>query len=282
MMDSNFHSHCTFCDGRSHPEDFVKFAVARGFRAYGFSSHAPLPFETSWNMTRDDMPEYLAEIDRLKKKYEGRIELYVGLEIDYLDETYHAAIPFFQELPLDYRIGSLHYLPWQKPLAEANMVCIDGPYEDFRASVDTHYGGDIGRLTTDFFETSMRMVETGGFDVVGHIDKVYMNGCRYPGFDRNTDRYRKPFLSLLDLIAEKGLIVEVNSKNVKRKGQTYPHADTYRALKERNIPVMVNSDCHFPDLVNDGRNQTIKLLRTVGFRTLRELVKGAWTDVPID
>ena len=97
-MDSNFHSHCTFCDGRSHPEDFVKFAVARGFRAYGFSSHAPLPFETSWNMTKDDMPEYLAEIDRLKKKYERKIELYVGLEIDYLDETYHAAVPFFRVL----------------------------------------------------------------------------------------------------------------------------------------------------------------------------------------
>ena len=84
-----------------------------------------------------------------------------------------------------------------------------------------------------------------------------MNGCRYPGFDRNTDRYRKPFLALLDLIAEKGLIVEVNSKNVQRKGQTYPHADTYCALKEWNIPVMVNSDCHFPDLVNDGRNETV-------------------------
>ena len=106
MQLSNYHSHCTFCDGRSTPEDFIKFAVAHGFRAYGFSSHSPLPFETFWNMSKDDMPEYLTEIERLKKKYSDRLEIYVGLEIDFLDESYNASIPYFRNLPLDYRIRS--------------------------------------------------------------------------------------------------------------------------------------------------------------------------------
>ena len=106
MQLSNYHSHCTFCDGRSTPEDFIKFAVAHGFRAYGFSSHSPLPFETFWNMSKDDMPEYLTEIERLKKKYSDRLEIYVGLEIDFLDESYNASIPYFRNLPLDYRIPS--------------------------------------------------------------------------------------------------------------------------------------------------------------------------------
>ena len=99
MQLSNYHSHCTFCDGRSTPEDFIKFAVAHGFRAYGFSSHSPLPFETFWNMSKDDMPEYLTEIERLKKKYSDRLEIYVGLEIDFLDESYNASIPYFRNLP---------------------------------------------------------------------------------------------------------------------------------------------------------------------------------------
>ena len=76
---SNFHSHCTFCDGRSHAEDFLRFAIANHFRAYGFSSHSPLPFETLWNMSKNDMPEYITEINRLKKKYAGDIEVYFGL-----------------------------------------------------------------------------------------------------------------------------------------------------------------------------------------------------------
>ncbi|MEI3119317.1 MAG: hypothetical protein V8T12_12135 [Parabacteroides johnsonii] len=38
-------------------------------------------------MSKDDMPEYLTEIERLKKKYNDRLEIYVGLEIDFLDKS---------------------------------------------------------------------------------------------------------------------------------------------------------------------------------------------------
>ena len=154
MQLSNYHSHCTFCDGRSTPEDFIKFAVAHGFRAYGFSSHSPLPFETFWNMSKDDMPEYLTEIERLKKKYSDRLEIYVGLEIDFLDESYNASIPYFRNLPLDYRIGSIHFLPIAQPLAEENMVCIDGPFREYQKSVDAYYDGDIRKLVAHYFSST--------------------------------------------------------------------------------------------------------------------------------
>lgn len=278
---SNFHSHCTFCDGRSHPEDFVKFALSKRFRAYGFSSHSPLPFETFWNMSKEDMTEYITEINRLKNKYAGEIEIYTGLEIDYIDATYNAKIPYFQDLPLDYRISSIHFLPWKAPLLEENMVCIDGGYADYETGVNQHFGGSIRRMTECFFENSMQMVEIGGFDIVGHIDKIYMNGCRHPDFDIHADWYQRPFLQLLDLVAEKGLIVEINCKTKTRKGQTFPHIESFPELKKRNIPVMVNSDCHFPDLVNDGREETLRLLKNIGFRFTCELVGGQWKEVEI-
>jgi HisJ family histidinol phosphate phosphatase len=66
-------------------EDFVRFALSEGFTSYGFSSHAPLPFSTAWTMEWDIMDDYLSEFHRLKEKYAGRIELYIGLEIDYLN-----------------------------------------------------------------------------------------------------------------------------------------------------------------------------------------------------
>ncbi|MDR0743185.1 MAG: histidinol-phosphatase [Tannerella sp.] len=278
---SNFHSHCTFCDGRSHPEDFILSAIAHKFRAYGFSSHSPLPFETFWNMSKNDLPEYIREINRLKKKYAGYLEVYLALEIDYLDKTYNASIDYFQSMPLDYRISSVHFLPRREPLLEENMVCIDGSYRDFEEAVERHYDGSIRRMTEHFFESSMYMVEAGGFDIVGHVDKIYMNASRYPGFDIQADWYRKAFFELLDLIAEKDLIVEVNSKNKTGKGQTYPHIHSYKELKRRHIPVMVNSDCHFPGLVNDGRTETLDLLKEAGYRTTREPVNGKWEEIEI-
>ena len=92
MYWSNYHSHSTFCDGRSSMEDFVKYAIAKGLKKYGFSSHAPLPFSTFWNMNLDDLPEYQMEFYRLKEKYASKIELYIGLELDYINGFFEFAL----------------------------------------------------------------------------------------------------------------------------------------------------------------------------------------------
>lgn len=281
MQLSNYHSHCTFCDGRSTPEDFVKFAISHGFRAYGFSSHSPLPFETFWNMSKDDMPEYLEEINRLKEKYASQLEIYTSLEIDYLDETYNPSIAYFQELPLDYRIGSIHFLPLSEHLSEDNMVCIDGAFVDYKDSVDRYFEGKISKLLTRYFDSTLKMIEAGGIDIVGHMDKIYMNGHKCEGFSFDADWYQKPFKAVLDLIAQKGLMVEVNTKNLIKKQQIFPRKEYLGLLKDMNIPVMVNSDCHYPDLVNDGRTEAFEILKEIGFRTTRELIKGNWQDVAI-
>ncbi len=259
----------------------MKFAIARGFRAYGFSSHSPLPFETFWNMSRDEMPDYIAEISRLKAKYRNEIEIYTALEIDYLDETYNPSIRYFRELPLDYRIGSIHFLPVAQPLEERNMMCIDGSPYDFRTSLERYFGGNVQRLVKRYYDTVQRMVLDGGIDIVGHLDKIYMNGQRCKGFSFGASWYKDAFCDTLDLIAEKGLMVEINTKNLVKRRETYPHMVFLGMLRERNIPVMVNSDCHIPDLVDDGRSEAFDLLKAAGFATTRELVGGKWEDVAL-
>jgi histidinol-phosphatase (PHP family) len=233
-------------------------------------------------MSADDVPEYINEIERLREKYSAHMEIYLGMEIDYLDETYNASIPYFRSLPLDYRIGSVHYLPWQKPLTEANMVCIDGAFAEFNKGVEQRFQGSVRLITEAFFRSSMQMVEAGGFDIVGHLDKIYQNGSRHPDFDIHADWYQKPLEDYIAFIAEKGLIAEINTKNYIPKNQLFPHIETIHLLHKHCIPVMVNSDCHSPDLVNDGREKALTLLKETGFKTTRELVKGVWQDVAID
>lgn len=281
MQLSNYHSHCTFCDGRSIPEDFVRFAISQNFRAYGFSSHAPLPFETFWNMSKDNMQDYLAEINRLKCKYQESIEIYVGLEIDYLDDTYNASIPYFKQLPLDYRISSIHFLPVGTSLEEKNMACIDGPFKDFESSVAKYYDGNISNMIDHFFDNTMKMIESGGFDIIGHMDKIYMNGSRCNGFSFDTSHYKDAINAILERVSSKNIMIEINTKNLTRKNHTYPHYNYIKRLKELNIPVMVNSDCHYPDLVNDGRELAFNLLKSNGFTHTRELIKGTWEDIPL-
>ena len=278
MILSNYHGHCTFCDGRSYPENYVDFALSRHFRAYGFSSHAPLPFETYWNMSASDMPEYLAEIDRLKKKYADRIEIYTALEIDYLDESYNASITYFRNLPLDYRIGSIHFLPIAEPLCERNMAAIDGPFEDYEEAVNRYFKHDIKLYVRRYFESLSHMIDDGGFDIVGHIDKIYMHGQHFPDFSVAAPWYVRLLSDCLEKVSQKGIMMEINTKNWMSKHELFPHESFLPLINELKIPVMVNSDCHYPDLVNDGRPEAFEMLRKSGFKSTRELVHGRWTD----
>ncbi|MCK9342889.1 MAG: histidinol-phosphatase [Massilibacteroides sp.] len=278
---SNFHSHTSFCDGCDFPEKFVRFAISRHMRAYGFSAHAPLPFENFSNMSSFDLPEYLQEIERLKKKYRGIIELYVGLEIDFLDYTYNPSIKYFTSLPLDYRIGSVHFLPFSRPLLEENTMCIDGPIETFKSNVNEHFVGNIELVVKRYFDAVNEMIERGGFDIVGHMDKIFMNGKYVKGFNPYAESYLKLMNETFDHIAQKGLIVELNTKNLLCKNETYPHKHYISLFKKFRIPVMVNSDSHYPTRVDHGIREGLALLKAHGIDFTYELVDGEWTQIAI-
>lgn len=274
---TNYHSHCSFCDGKAPMEEFVKSAIAAGFTSYGVSSHAPLPFDTRWTLKFCDVPVYLDELERLKRKYAGTIELYAGMEIDYLNDEQNPAMAYFQELPLDYRIGSVHLV--YTPCGE--IVDTDTSPENFQAILNTHFQGDLKRLVDTYFNASMRMVELGGFDFVGHADKISYNACLCDPFLEEQEWFNKRLKDYFAFIAEKGLMAEVNTKAYSKKGCFFPAARHFRLLKELKIPVLVNSDAHFPELVNDNRSLALQLLKDAGFRTVRELKAGKWIDVEI-
>lgn len=91
------------------------------------------------------------------------------------------------------------------------------------------------------------------------MDKIYMNGHKCEGFDQQADWYQKPFNDCLHLIAEKGLMVEVNTKNLVKKQEVYPHTDYLHRLRELDIPRMANSDCQQS---RPGERRTCGSIRT--------------------
>lgn len=274
---TNYHSHCLYCDGRANMEDFIRFAISEGFSSYGISSHAPLPFSTAWTMEWDRMGNYLSEFSRLKEKYEGKIELAIGLEIDYLNDDSQPALTRFQELPLDYRIGSVHML--YSP--EGQVVDIDTPAAIYRQLVDAHFGGDLDSVIHLYYKNLNRMVELGGFDIVGHADKMHYNAsCYRPGL-LDEPWYNTLVCDYFETIARRGYIVEVNSKAFLELGTFYPNERYLPLFKELGIRMQVNSDAHYPERINNGRSEGLAALKKAGFDSVVEWHGGQWEDVPI-
>ena len=258
-------------------EDFIRFALSEGFTSYGYSSHAPLPFSTAWTMEWDAMDDYLAEFHRLKAKYAGQIELYIGLEIDYLNEESNPSVVRFRELPLDYRIGSVHLLYDDK----GEIVDVDVTADKFRRVVDKHFNGDLVRVVHLYYDRLMRMVELGGFDIVGHADKMHYNASAYhPGL-LDEPWYDALIQEYFDAIARKGYIVEINTKSYLELGTFYPNERYFPVLLEKGIRVQVNSDSHYPERINNGRLQALMALQASGYHTVTEMYSNEWKDMPL-
>ena len=274
---TNYHSHCSFCDGRAPLEEFVKEAITQGFYSYGVSSHAPLPFPTQWTMEWEQMEAYLDEFKNLRSKYADEIELYVGLEIDYLNEESNPSVARFTELPLDYRIGSVHLLYD----AAGEVVDIDCSPAVFKERVDRHFNGDVLRVIRMYFDRLFRMVELGGFDILGHADKMHYNAsCYHPGL-LDEPWYEALMKDYFSLVASRGYLVEINTKAYDSLGTFYPNSRYWELMKEYQIKVLVNSDAHYPERINAGRMEALRLLQAKGFATVAELHQGSWREVPI-
>lgn len=274
---TNYHSHTLYCDGRAAMEDFIRFAVHRGFTSYGISSHAPLPFPTHWTMEWDRMDDYLSEFRRMKEKYAGKIELAVGLEIDYLDEENNPSLSRFRELPLDYRIGSVHMLH----NAQGEAVDIDVSADVFRDIVGKHFNGDLDKVIRLYYDSLLRMVEAGGFDIVGHADKMHYNAAAYrPGL-LDEPWYDSLVRDFFQQIAVRGYIVEINTKAFESLGTFYPNERYFPLLKDLGVRVQVNSDAHYPERIDSGRSEALLALKRAGFDTVTEWHRGQWVEMPL-
>lgn len=271
-MLTNYHSHSHYCDGKGSPEEQVQGALAQGLRAFGFSSHCPVPFENQWSMKAERLADYLAETQALKTKYEGQIELYVGLEVDFIPEM----IGPKDFLLLDYCVGSVHYVglnqfgqPWE----------IDGSSVEFLECLDTLYGGDIRAVIQKYYGIIRQMVETDPPQIMGHLDKIKMHNAARLLFDESETWYVEEVEQTLQTIVKAGIITEINTRgNYKRDLDLYPSPWIISRMKELNIPICINSDSHRPEEITASYPLAFQTAKAAGYDEVRVLLEGTWQD----
>ena len=273
MIYTSFHTHSRYCDGTGDPEEYVLAALEKGFKALGFSSHAPLPFENDWTMQEVNLESYLKEINSFKRKYKGKIEIYTGLEIDYIRDLMSPADSAYSSMGLDFTIGSVHV---QKDEKTGEYPGIDYTVKDMEQLLHNTFRDDIRLLVESYYRDVEDMVVTGGFTILGHFDVVKKtnDGNRY--FDENSRWYREAALKTLETVQKKGVIMEVNTGNSRwtDEGSIYPSPWILKTARKMEIPVMLNSDAHRPDRIDTHFSEALRVLKDTGYREIVYLKGG--------
>lgn len=266
----NLHTHSTFDDGKSSMEEMVQSAIAKGFSTLGFSGHSPNSIDTC-SMSMEGMNNYLETFRLLKEKYKDQISLHCGIELDSLSDI--------DLSPFAYIIGSIHYLN-----TSSGPIAIDESRETFDHLLHDIYGGDIQKLTADYYAALIDMIRSRDFDILGHIDLITKYNEDETYFPFTADWYLEQARKAVDAGIEKGVIFEMNTGAISRGYRTmpYPHASLLDYMAKKGAKLCINTDCHNAIALDQSMNLSLTLARQAGFTHLYAPSEDGFSPVSID
>ena len=104
------------------------------------------------------------------------------------------------------------------------------------------------------------MIAAGGFDILGHFDKIGQNASYYkPGIE-DSSFYKQYIDRMCELIIANGLTIELNTKARAEHGRFFPAETTLPGLLRAGVPVLVNSDAHRPECIDASRREAIAII----------------------
>jgi histidinol-phosphatase (PHP family) len=276
---SNYHTHTAFCDGSSEPEQYVIEALEKKFFAFGFSAHAPLYFDNPWSLVRANVEKYCKTIQQLKEKYAEQIEIYLSMEMDFIPGFTDSFEKVKLTNNLDYVLGAVHLV--KNPMGE-NLWFIDGPKTNYDKGLTEIFGNDIQFAVSTYFSQLHQMLDIESFDIIAHFDKVKMNNKdRY--FNENDKWYVDLVDNALEKIAEKKVIVEVNTRGIYtgRYHSWYPGIRELQKCLELKIPITISADAHKPHELNGYFTETEVFLKKLGYKSMKVFKQNQWQDFEI-
>jgi histidinol-phosphatase (PHP family) len=268
MEFSCLHTHTSFCDGKGEIDDFCRAAVEKGFRSLGFSAHAPIEKKTGiksdCNLKDDRLEEYVEAVRTAKKKWEGRLAVYLGLEADFIPGLIAPWDEDFMNLGLDYVIGSVHFI---LPRHGAPFT-VDDSVEVVESGLRDGFGGDREAMVKAYWDSVEAMINGGCFDILGHVDLVKKNNSSLNLFAESGESYSRRCGLIAGMVSKRRLIVEINTGGINRGkiSDPYPSLAMLKAFCEKEAPVIINADAHKPEDLDGHYNEAVNALKSAGYK----------------
>jgi histidinol-phosphatase (PHP family) len=286
MYSSCLHTHTELCDGRGDVESFCRAAYAKGLATIGFSAHAPLTkktgWRTDWHLRDEDLGLYIDTVNAARRRWEGKLRVCLGLEIDYIRGLTGPADRDFRDLDLDYCIGSAHYI---FPRDGGEPFTVDDSAEAFERNMERRFPGGGEDMADIYWDAVEELIALGGFDILGHLDLVMKNNQDGRYFDPRGERYRRRIARIAALAARSAAVVELNTGGLNRgtTREPYPSPELLGRLRLEGATMTITADAHEPAHLGGHYDLARKLLAEAGYaETVEFQGKGQpWKAIPL-
>lgn len=259
------HTHSEFCPhgSREATDRFIRRAIDLGFLSYSLTEHPPLPagFEDpappkDCGIAPEDLEPYFQLAHRLKRKFAGRIEVKVGLEVDYIPghETWTRNLLDQYGPDMEDALLSVHFLE-----GKGGWRCVDHSPDDFREGLLEVYGNleAVHRAYWALIRQAI-LADLGPYKPrrVGHLSLINKFQRRFAL--ENPLLFKPQIEEILDLIKANHLELDLDAAGLFKPDclEVYPPDWILREALRRGIPMVYGSDAHSVNGVGQGFDQT--------------------------
>lgn len=273
MIKQNLHTHTYYCDGKDSVDKMVKTAVNKGFTVLGFSGHGNNEPIDECGMSKENLDKYIEDVLQAKEKYKDKIMVHLGIEEDMAGQKYDKKSGF------EYIIGSVHYV-----CKDGNYYPVDYSLEVTKDFLRKVYNNDFLAYAKDYYQEVEKIAGRKEADIVGHVDLIMKYNQDEAMFSYEDPQYLKYAYQAIDKNIEAGKIFEINTGALSRgyRKEPYPHILLLKYIKEKGGRVLINTDCHNCENLDTGYEESVKLAKECGFKTLCAFENGQFIDRSID
>ena len=247
----NLHAHTWRCNHASGTErEYIENAIAAGFQMFGFSDHAPMPFEggyySTFRMRVEQTDDYVNTVLKLREEFKDRIQIPLGFEVEYYPAVFPKFLELISKYPIDYIILGQHFL--------GNEENAPHTYQKTR---------DENMIAT-YVNQVCEGLRTGAFSYLAHPDVI----C-YEGDDAS---FRKYAGRLCECALETDTPLEINLLGI-RDHRHYPSERFFKIAAEVGNKVVFGLDAHDPNCILDpkSRKTAEQFAENCGIKVLEEI-----------
>jgi histidinol-phosphatase (PHP family) len=272
----DYHIHTPYCGhAQGKTIQYIETAIALGFDEICFSDHLGRYYLThvqrrrywDWGMNERNITRYIKELAELRDMYRDRINIKIGLEIDFIEGAEELLQPFLDHYAFDFLLGSIHCLPrygW-KHLAD---------YSSYNET----------EVITEYFRCARAALASRKFQSLAHLDFIWRY-LRWPQAD-GAQFFAREIADTVTTARESGTCVEINANGFlwsqmnSPPGGPDPFMLLLDELRKQNVPVTIGSDAHDPLLVGKSFGDLIPALHSHGIFNCTTFTEGKPKIVP--
>ena len=244
------HIHSPYCPHGTKDsfEMYVEKALEKGLEEITFTEHMPFTsvflenkdFQDECAMDIKDIDSYIKDVKEIKKKYEGKIKINLGFEVDYiegLDEEIKEILNKYGD-NIEDSILSVHFVKFNGKMEPIDCL------EFFESLLNKV--GSLEKVYDLYFETLLKSIKAdlGVYKPkrIGHPTLIRIFNNKYPIDYKNIELMER----VVKEIKNNNYEIDFNTAELRKPycKEIYPSGEFLNLIKKYNVPVVYGSDSH--------------------------------------